>query len=321
MNFSIIICTYNRVDLLKITLPTYNGLRIPENVKLEVIIVDNNSHDGTAEYVNGFVTGNKNDIAYSYVFESKQGLSHARNTGYKNAIGNYIAYTDDECILPEVWLEVAQKRILASFPAFLGGPYYGRHLPNNSNHWYKASFGDSHLLNYNLSDGPTNEKYLSGGNLIIRRDVFNKIGLFDPELGMNGETINYGEEGDFQKRLQKDYPSEIIFYDSKLFVWHFIRNEKMSIPYLFNDALLRGISSAKVANNGFLRVLVSPILLIYYLVRAIFLAGWRLLWSFFSKDHFFTLLHQDYTRNTWRSVGGAWYRSKLLLRSFSQTKL
>lgn len=132
---------------------------------------------------------------------------------------------------------------------------------------------------------------------------------------MSGETISYGEEGDFQKRLQREYPEEIIFYDSKLFVWHFIREEKMSILYLFNEALLRGISSASVANNSFFEVLVSPVLLVYYLFRAAFFAGAKFISSLFTKKHFFTLLHEYYVNDVWRSIGGSWYRSKLLYRA------
>lgn len=319
MNFSIIICTYNRVDILELTLPSYADLNIPKGVDIEVIIVDNNSNDGTAEYVKEFIRKQPNKY-YSYIFESTQGLSHARNSGYNASTGDYIAYTDDECILPKSWLETAVKRIYLLQPAFLGGPYFGKFLPNSSSAWYKESFGDSYILQYNLPDGPMHHRYLSGGNIIIRRDVFDKVGLFDTGLGMNGEVINYGEEKDFQIRLQNQFPNEIIYYDSSLFVWHFIRNEKMSITHLFNDAFSRGISAAKMKNSSLLASLIAPILLSIYLVRASFLMVWRLIVSLFSKEHFFTLLHQDYESNTWRSIGGAWYRTKLLFKSTVSNK-
>lgn len=155
----------------------------------------------------------------SYIFEGKQGLSHARNTGYKNSKGEYIAYIDDECVLPEQWLAEAFKRLKDNDPAFLGGSYYGKYLPESSSFWYKESYGDSYILHlqYNLSNAPMINRYLSGGNLFIRRDVFKKIGLFDVAFGMRGEIIGYGEEIEFQKHFVKKYPKEVIWYDQCFF--------------------------------------------------------------------------------------------------------
>lgn len=324
MKFNIIICTYNRVDILKITLPCYNSLKVPEGVDLEVIIVDNNSNDETAGYVDKFITKGHSRIKYRYIAEPRQGLSYARNTGYKNASGDYIAYMDDECIIPENWLNIAFQDVVSERPAFLGGPYYGKYLPAASSIWYKESFGDSYILQYNLATGPMKSHYLSGGNIVVRKDVFDKIGLFNTELGMSGVTINFGEEQDFQKRLIAKYPRELIWYNSSLFVWHYIREEKMSVPYLFKVALIRGESSAKAGNQTLLNLVISPFLLVFFITRAVLSALWKLILSLFTKEHFFTLLHEDYKSRFWRSIGVSWYRSKILLKKillpFSNTK-
>jgi len=121
--FSIIVCTYNRCDILKITLPYYKSLIIPVGIKLDVIIVDNNSSDETKPFVEKYSKNNTdNHSSLTYIFEPEQGLSHARNTGYKHAKGDYIAYIDDECILPENWLEEVINTInVAGTPAFWVG--------------------------------------------------------------------------------------------------------------------------------------------------------------------------------------------------------
>ena len=315
MLITIVICTYNRAEILKTTLPCYTSLIKPSAVKLELIIVDNNSNDETKTIAKGFTTKNKDDFAnLVYVFEPKQGLSHARNTGYKHAKGDYIAYIDDECILPINWLEEAINTIKKqNKPAFLGGPYFGKFLPGHTSTWYKESFGDSYILQYKLPDGPMREHYLSGGNLIIRKDVFDKIGLFDAALGMSGETINYGEEQDFQKRLRLQYPNEVTWYNSKLFVWHCIRVEKISIYYLYKEALIRGQSSAKTKSYSGLELVISPILLLFFLLRAIGSFTMKFVWSIFSKEHFFSLLHEDYKSRVWRDIGVSEQRVKLLI--------
>ena len=316
MLFSIIVCTYNRCDILKITLPYYKSLIIPAGIKLDVIIVDNNSSDETKPFVEKYSKNNTdNHSSLTYIFEPEQGLSHARNTGYKHAKGDYIAYIDDECILPENWLEEAINTInVADTPAFLGGPYYGKFLPGRTSTWYKESFRDFYLLQKNIPDGALKNNYLSGCNFITRRDVFSKIDLFDTNLGMTGNTLNYGEEQDFQKRLISQYPDEVIWYISKLFVWHLIRDEQMSILHDFKEALVRGQSSAKEKKFSLLQLFFSPLLLIAVIGRALLSALWKLIESLFSKEHFLTLLHQDYQNRVWRDIGAVWYRVRYLLK-------
>jgi len=317
MKISLIICTYNRSEILKATLPSLFELIIPNKTLFELIIVDNNSNDETSliaeNFVNDFIKS-KSTISGKYCFERNQGLSHARNKGYEEATGDYIAYIDDECILPEQWLVEAKKIILTEKPAFLGGPYLGKYLPGSSSDWYKESFGDSYILQYNLSDGPMKGRFLSGGNMFVRRDVFEKIGIFDIELGMAGETLNYGEEVEFQKRYLNKFPDEVVWYDSKVFVWHCIRDIKMKISFLFKDALVRGESSAELQDLSDKKIRLGPIHLIFFIIKALVSALISFFQSVVKKKNFNLLLYNDYKNATWRDIGGAWYRTKRFLK-------
>lgn len=304
---SLVICTYNRREMLELTIPQYEKLSIPPAIQFEIIVVDNNSSDETASFLKNYFSGLNSPISYRYVFEQRQGLSHARNTGFLRAEGDYIAFADDECVLPENWLEIAYYNISKNNPAFLGGPYYGKLLPEQSSKWFKASFGDSYILQYKPRYGPLKNNYLSGGNMIVRRDVFEATGLFDPNLGMNSEKIAYGEEQDFQKRYIAMYPEAKIFYDPDLFVWHYVRAEKMSLKHLFKDAFSRGFYAAKAKSISPWEIIISPVLILLYIVRAIGSLIVKLVKSLFSKEHLFTLLHNDYKSNTWRSIGYSWY--------------
>jgi len=193
MTFTLVICTYNRDEILEATVPSLLKLKIPNEASLEIIIVDNNSNDDTKRVANDFIDKvsklDSSMLNARYVFEEKQGLSYARNKGFDESEGEYIAYIDDECILPDSWLNQAQRIIKSEQPAFLGGPYLGKYFPGSSSNWYKESFGDSYILQYQLDDGPMKNRYISGGNMFIRRDVFEKVGLFDVDLGMSGETV------------------------------------------------------------------------------------------------------------------------------------
>lgn len=313
MLISLVVCTFNRVEILKITLPHLLKLKIPKNVFLEIIVVDNNSTDQTKKYVLKFIQENSNH-KIKYVFEKQQGVSYARNTGYQNAKGHYVGYLDDECILPEEWLEVAVSTLDASHPAVLGGPYYGKFLPGITSNWCKESFGDSYILEHNFPNAPLNNHNVSEGNMIIRRDIFNKIGPFNLDYGMTGSTVAYGEGDEFQRRLREKLPDEVIWYNPELFVWHLIRNEKISMLYRFKEAIIRGQSIARFSRQNDSIFYKSPLKLFRNIYKALYSAIKKLFQSFYSREHYFSILHNDYEDGTWRNIGIEWYRTKALIK-------
>ena len=312
MNISLVICTYNRADILKQTLPFIESLYIPKEMILEVVIVNNNSTDKTLVLLSEFIKKKIPKVEIKYVFEEKQGLSHARNKGYLKSKGEYVAYIDDECILPQDWLANAFEIIKSSRPAFLGGPFLGKYIPGSSSKWFKESFGDSHMLQYDLPNGEIKNRYLSGGNLFVRRDVFEKVGVFDTTLGMSGNQINYGEEDELQMRFVNAFPNEVVWYDDSVFLWHLIRDEKMTLSFLFKDALVRGRSAAKLKNLPRYKLIHAPFYLLYFLLKAIFSFVFKGIRSVFSDEHFFVFLYDDYKYGTWRGIGSSIYKTKKL---------
>ena len=82
---SVIVCSYNRSDSLRQTLASLAGQSRPAGHSWELIVVDNNSTDDTAELVKTFAAASGLDVRY--VLEESQGLSHARNAGIRAARG------------------------------------------------------------------------------------------------------------------------------------------------------------------------------------------------------------------------------------------
>ena len=101
---SVVICTYNRAALLANLLENLSAQSIDPST-YEIIIVDNNSLDQTRNVVEAFATSHGN---VSYGFEACQGLSWARNHGYRIARGEYVAYLDDD------WTVVTQDGKLSA---------------------------------------------------------------------------------------------------------------------------------------------------------------------------------------------------------------
>jgi len=98
MKLSIIIVTRNRATMLKNCL---NSLVRQTKKPDEVLIVDGSLDDNTKNLVNKF----KNNLPIEYIFESRAGLSIARNVGIKNAKYGVIAFIDDDCVSDKKWIE------------------------------------------------------------------------------------------------------------------------------------------------------------------------------------------------------------------------
>ncbi len=92
---SIIIPTYNRANLLGITLESCINQTYPKK-SFEIIVADNNSDDNTKAVVEQWSA--KTDIPVHYLLESRQGAHTARNTAAKNANGDILYFTDDDMI-------------------------------------------------------------------------------------------------------------------------------------------------------------------------------------------------------------------------------
>lgn len=95
--------------LVSVIIPCYNQeLYISEAIQSvidqtydnwECIIIDDGSDDASAEIINGFV--NK-DSRFKYIFQNNQGVSVARNAGFKSCNGEFIQFLDgDDFIYPE----------------------------------------------------------------------------------------------------------------------------------------------------------------------------------------------------------------------------
>jgi glycosyltransferase involved in cell wall biosynthesis len=91
VDVTVILCTYNRCQSLARALESVAAQILSESVEWEVLVVDNNSSDQTGEVVQDF--SGRYPGRFRYLFESKQGLSHARNAGIRAARGEIVLYT------------------------------------------------------------------------------------------------------------------------------------------------------------------------------------------------------------------------------------
>ena len=239
---SVVICTYNRAELLANSLQTLCE-QTTNKSHYEVLVVDNNSQDSTPNLTKTFCRNYPN---IRYFLETRQGLSHARNRGWQEAKGLYVAYVDDDCKMPIQWLKIAMKIIDRIAPAAFGGPAYAFYNSPKP-YWWKDNYGT-----FEHSQSPRSlhqSEFLMGCNIFVRRSVLKAMCGFDVTLGMYDQNLGYGEETELQSRLCATMTDEIIYYDPKLFVYHMVRPEQMSLRWILNSRFVGGRYSNYVFND------------------------------------------------------------------------
>jgi glycosyltransferase involved in cell wall biosynthesis len=230
MDITVIVCTYNRCDLLQKALNSIAAQTVPDPYKWEVLVVDNNSSDRTREVVQSYRA--KGPARFRLVSERQQGLSYARNTGIRNARGEILAFTDDDICVESGWLWNLTSSLHTGEWAGAGGqifPVCEEILPN----WLPIedfrTLGVFAGFYLGAVAGPlTRPPY--GGNMAYHREMFEKHGSFRVDLGRSGTNLQGREEVEFANRLLAR--GEKLRYEPTAVVRHAVPAARMSKSYV-----------------------------------------------------------------------------------------
>lgn len=227
---TIAICTYNRASYLKDTLDDL----VEQNVspgEFEILVVNNNSKDGT-ETVCEIFSKTQPQYNFRYVKEQVQGLSYARNRAAREAQTPVIIYIDDDVKVPRDFVQTALTyiekrpstmcaggRIYVSFdetdPDWIPGelmPMFGLHDLGDEDQFYPPS------------------NFPRGGNMMIRKSIFDAFSYFDTHLGRKGTQLLGSEEKHFFEKLRKNGIE--LHYWADLELTHRIGSKRLEKEYL-----------------------------------------------------------------------------------------
>ena len=210
MKLSIIILSYNTKDL---TLDCLKSIFLQYEKELkesifEIVVVDNGSKDDSLSAITKFRSSvsNKDSIK---IIDNKEnyGFSKGNNIGAKNAAGEYLLFLNSDTeIQDKGFLRMIEFMDLNERVGILGGRLM------NSNKSFQRSAGSFYnVFNLGLflfgggrlgflSKSPskiTKIDWVSGASLMVKRNVFKKIGGFEEKLFM------YMEDMEFCFRAQK----------------------------------------------------------------------------------------------------------------------
>jgi glucosyl-dolichyl phosphate glucuronosyltransferase len=242
MELSIIVCTFNRCRLLEGNLTALSRQQVAPGIDWEVLVIDNNCTDDTAKVVTGMAA--RFPAPLRRIEEAKQGLSNARNRGIAEARGRYLLFTDDDTRPEPEWAQAVRDTFQSSSCAAVGGKVELL-WPDERPHWLAdellstlagVDYGECEI-DLSLEQPPL------GANMAFRREVFEKIGGFNPELGRIGAKLLGGEETDLFKRLAESGCSGK--YQPKAVVNHVLEPERLRKAYFrkvyFHGGQSRGL--------------------------------------------------------------------------------
>ncbi len=244
---SVIICTYNRDKYIYNVLKSL-ALGTLEHSAYEIILVDNNCTDNTRSEVDHFCNVFP-QVTLRYFVETNQGLSHARNRGIRESKGDILVYVDDDATVNPEYLKTYADWF-AAHPETdaAGGPIIPHYETGAEPKW--MTYFIKRLLTGYLYFGDKvrpfpGDNYPGGGNAAYRSRVFEKVGLYNVQLGRNGDSLTGGEEKDIFDKMKREGMQFV--YLPNAILYHSIPGYKLEADYF--NRLTTGIGQSERART------------------------------------------------------------------------
>jgi len=269
-DISVIICTYNRAEMLRETLESWSSLQNTGS-NVELIIVDNNSTDHTQQVVESFKPACPSQLRY--VYETNSGLSYARNRGINEASGNIVAFVDDDVFFDKAWLNELLKAFYDNQEISCAG---GNSIPKFDTD--QPGWITKDVFNLYGSTGSGDHDKLMifpehpfGLNMAFRKAVFAQVGDFNPRLGRIKNSLLSNEEKEIFYRISK--ADLKVFYASKAVLYHRIPIDRINKSWIVNRSYWQGISDVVfwqlIKPNSKFRLSLKTIKAIWIIIKKI----------------------------------------------------
>lgn len=247
--------THNRAKSLSTLLQCLGYQRDLEDLNWEIVIVDNASTDNTKEIAYAFSEGSNLNI--NYVYEPKMGSSYARNAGVVSSKADLILFIDDDLLLPKDYLsnffiamyefkdfDIFMPRILPDWEYVEKQPFW---LTFNKPFNIMQSFLPFHDLGIEPLRYPNRfAKNPISGSFLVKKQVFEKIGLFRDDLGVNQS----GQCEDTEFFLLAMICKIKILYWPYATVYHPVNPKRLNLSSLHHYYFKIGKSMYLIKNTG-----------------------------------------------------------------------
>ncbi|GAB2671462.1 glycosyltransferase [Paenibacillus thermoaerophilus] len=237
MRVTVAICTCNRERDLPETLESVRFQNYPAG-DYEILIVDNNSSDRTADIAREYAAATPNA---RYAMEPEPGLSHARNRAIAEARGELLLFLDDDAVARPDWISGLAACFEDESVACAGGKIVPDWETASPPDWLPEDYYSYYtILDY--ADGVTEMNAGAvpyGANMAFRTDVLRKHGGFRTDLGRVGGKLLSGEESELIRRLKRTHK---VLYTPHAVVRHKIAAERINRKWFLRRLYWQGVT-------------------------------------------------------------------------------
>lgn len=236
INLCVCICTYKRPALLKRSLDALVQQQTDGGLIFSIVVADNDKEQSAEQVVKDFHA--VNDIKIVYCVEPEQNIALARNKAIENAVGDYIAFIDDDEMPAKDWLLAMLKTLVDHKADGVLGPVRPFFDIKPSDWIINGGFCERPEYPTGLE---LNWRQSRTGNVVFRRAILGSLTIpFQAEFG------NGGEDQDFFKRLIED--GHKFVWCNEAPVYEVVPPERCTRKYMLKRALLRGQNEKLLLN-------------------------------------------------------------------------
>jgi len=251
MDFTVAICTYNGASRLPRVLDRLQAccdftLEQPaQKITWEILVVDNNSSDNTAEVVRDYQKNWAYSVPLKYCRQPQQGLAFARQKAIDTATSDWVGFLDDDNLPTENWV-VEMIDAARSHPkaAVFGSRIHGDFEVPPPDNFYRIAplLALSDLGSKPQLFAPKTKLLPPGAGLVVRKQAWRES---VPDrlvlLGRIGGKMLAGE--DLEALLYIQRAGWEIWYVPSAIVYHRIPASRLQKEYLI--PLCRGIGLSR----------------------------------------------------------------------------
>ena len=223
---SVVVCTLDRPDALARCLLALRDCTPPP---AQIVVVDQGARPVVLEGVD-------------YVHMTERGVSRGRNRGARAAEHELLAFTDDDCVPAPEWIGGLER----GYDHGVDG-VTGRVLPLAGDRGVAVSSRTSTARRTFSGPGQTPWDIGTGGNLSLRRSVFEAVGGFDEALGP-GTPGRAAEDVDLLYRVAS--AGFAILYEPDAVVYHEPKSRRARVGGRFGYGFGLGTFLARHAARG-----------------------------------------------------------------------
>jgi GT2 family glycosyltransferase len=175
------------------------------------------------------------------------GLSAARNTGWRAARSDWVAFVDDDALVATSWLEILTRTADDLGSAIAGGRIDPCWPPGGAPAWYTRRLG--WVVGCSYRGQPTRTtpvQRVIGCNMLIRRAVLDELGGFATDLGRAGTSLMGSEETELC--IRASLAGALIHYVPHALVWQVVPPSRRRLDYLWRRSIAEGRSKARLAS-------------------------------------------------------------------------